>query len=131
VPRTLGEMLLAASARYGDDVAFQIRRGLRSERISYARAAEVARSVAAWCATRELRPGDRIATWAPNMPEYALLYFGAWLAGQLFDQTGSYTVALWVALGNAVVAPILMWIVAPRHPHPPPASANHQGAKKA
>jgi len=74
-------MLLAASARYGDDVAFQIRRGLRSERISYARAAEVARSVAAWCATRELRPGDRIATWAPNMPEYALLYFGAWLAG--------------------------------------------------
>jgi len=48
--------------------------------------------------------------------------FGAWLAGQLFDQTGSYTVALWVALGNAVVAPILMWIVAPRHPHPPPGS---------
>jgi predicted MFS family arabinose efflux permease len=48
--------------------------------------------------------------------------FGAWLAGLLFDQTGSYTVALWVALGNGVVAPILMWIVAPRHPHPPPGS---------
>ncbi len=48
--------------------------------------------------------------------------FGAWLAGQLFDQTGSYTVALWVALGNAIVAPILMWIVAPRRPHPPPSS---------
>lgn len=48
--------------------------------------------------------------------------FGAWLAGQLFDQTGSYTVALWVALGSSVLAPVLMWIVAPRHPHPPPGS---------
>ncbi len=48
--------------------------------------------------------------------------FGAWLAGQLFDQTGSYMVALWVALGSAVLAPILMWVVAPRRPHPPPRS---------
>jgi predicted MFS family arabinose efflux permease len=46
--------------------------------------------------------------------------FGAWVAGQIFDRTGSYTVALWVALGNAVLAPALMWIVAPRRPHPPP-----------
>jgi MFS family permease len=45
--------------------------------------------------------------------------FGAWVAGQIFDRTGSYTVALWVALGNAVLAPALMWIVAPRRPHPP------------
>jgi len=46
--------------------------------------------------------------------------FGAWLAGQIFDRTGTYTGALWVALGSAVLAPILMWIVAPRRPHPPP-----------
>jgi MFS family permease len=46
--------------------------------------------------------------------------FGAWVAGQIFDRTGSYTVALWVALVNAVLAPALMWIVAPRRSHPPP-----------
>jgi MFS family permease len=57
--------------------------------------------------------------------------FGAWLAGQIFDRTGSYTAALWVALGSAVLAPILMWIVAPRRPHPPPESTNRQGAKSA
>jgi MFS family permease len=47
--------------------------------------------------------------------------FGAWVAGQIFDQTGSYALALWLALGNAILAPALMWIVAPRRPHPPPA----------
>ncbi len=81
MPGTLGEMLLAASARYGDDVALQIQRGFRWERTTYARAAHIARGVAAWCVRKGLRPGDRIAVWAPNMPEYALLYFGAWLAG--------------------------------------------------
>ena len=81
VPGTLGELLLAASATYGDDVALQVRRGLRYERISYVRAADLARRVAAWSVARGLAPGDRIAVRAPNMPEYVLLYLGAWLAG--------------------------------------------------
>ncbi len=81
MPSTLGEMLLAASVRYGDDVAFQIRRHLRYERITYARAANLARGVAAWLAAKGLAPGDRVAAQSANMPEYALLYFGAWLAG--------------------------------------------------
>lgn len=81
MPSTLGETLLAASRRYGDDVAFQMRRRLRSERITYARAAHIARCVAAWSIRQGLAPGDRVAVWAPNMPEYAILYFGAWLAG--------------------------------------------------
>lgn len=80
-PSALGRVLLAAAARYGDDVAFQIRRGLRDERTTYARAAYLARCVATWCARRGLQPGDRIAVCAPNMPEYGLLYLGAWLAG--------------------------------------------------
>jgi MFS family permease len=46
---------------------------------------------------------------------------GAWVAGIIFDGTGSYAGALWLALASAVLAPALLWIVAPRRPHPPPA----------
>jgi predicted MFS family arabinose efflux permease len=45
---------------------------------------------------------------------------GSWGAGQIFDWTGSYTWALWVALVNAIIAPTMMWVAAPRHLHPPP-----------
>jgi len=45
---------------------------------------------------------------------------GAWGAGMIFDRTGSYSAALWAAAACAVVAPALMWLAAPRHPHPPP-----------
>src|SRR5262245_6201989 len=45
---------------------------------------------------------------------------GAWFAGRLFDLTGSYGWALPVAAGMALLAPGLLWIVAPRRPNPPP-----------
>lgn len=45
---------------------------------------------------------------------------GAWSAGEIFDRTGSYAVALWIGLGMAVLSPIFLWAVAPRRPNPPP-----------
>ena len=45
---------------------------------------------------------------------------GAWSAGKIFDVTGSYSVALWIGLGLAILTPALLWIVAPRHPNPAP-----------
>jgi MFS family permease len=47
---------------------------------------------------------------------------GSWGAGKIYDGTGSYEGALWVALACAVVAPVMMWVAAPRRPHPPPES---------
>ena len=46
---------------------------------------------------------------------------GPWIAGRVFDLTGSYAVALWIGLAMAVISPALLWIVAPRRPQPPPA----------
>jgi MFS family permease len=46
---------------------------------------------------------------------------GSWGAGKIYDWSGSYVWALWVALACALIAPALMWVAAPRHPHPPPA----------
>jgi len=46
---------------------------------------------------------------------------GSWGAGKIFDGTGSYEAALWTALAAALLAPALMWVAAPRRPHPAPA----------
>ncbi len=48
------------------------------------------------------------------------LALGTWGAGQIFDWTGTYAVALWLGLALALVTPALIWVVAPRHPNPPP-----------
>jgi MFS family permease len=45
---------------------------------------------------------------------------GAWAAGAVYDLRGSYDVALWLTLLNAVLSPVLLWLAAPRRPHEPP-----------
>ncbi|MBI4734989.1 MAG: MFS transporter, partial [candidate division NC10 bacterium] len=40
--------------------------------------------------------------------------------GEIFDRTGSYALAFWVALGMSLLSPVLLWIVAPRRASPPP-----------
>jgi len=48
---------------------------------------------------------------------------GPWIAGQVFDLTGSYGLALWIGLAMALATPVLVWIAAPRRPNiPPPAT---------
>ncbi|MCL6552436.1 MAG: AMP-binding protein [Firmicutes bacterium] len=79
--QNLGTLILAAADTGGDAVAFQMRRGVRRERLTFAEAGVAARRTAAWLLAGGLSPGDRIVVWAPNMLEYAVLYFGAWLAG--------------------------------------------------
>jgi MFS family permease len=46
---------------------------------------------------------------------------GAWGAGRIFDLTGSYTEAFWVAIGLSVLSPAILWSVGPRRSNPPPA----------
>jgi MFS family permease len=47
---------------------------------------------------------------------------GAWVAGCIFDVTASYALALPIAAGLALLAPSLLWFVAPRRPNPAPAT---------
>ena len=46
--RNLGELIRAAADAYGDDVAFQVRRGLRRERLTFREVEAHACRVAAW-----------------------------------------------------------------------------------
>ncbi len=45
---------------------------------------------------------------------------GPWIGGRIYDATGSYAAAFWVAFGTAVLSATILWVVAPRRPHPPP-----------
>jgi len=47
---------------------------------------------------------------------------GAWVAGRIFDASGSYAAALPIAVFMALLAPTLLWFVAPRRPNPAPAA---------
>jgi MFS family permease len=44
---------------------------------------------------------------------------GSWGAGKIFDVTGRYTLALWLAFAAALAAPTLMWFAAPSRPKRP------------
>jgi long-chain acyl-CoA synthetase len=79
--QSLGELVLDAAAVFGDDVAFEARRGYRRERLTFRQVGELGRRTAGWLAARGLEAGDRLVIWSPNMPEYAVLFLGAWLAG--------------------------------------------------
>ena len=39
---------------------------------------------------------------------------GPWLAGALYDATGSYTAAFWIAAGCSTFSALAIWIAAPR-----------------
>jgi predicted MFS family arabinose efflux permease len=41
---------------------------------------------------------------------------GSWGAGKIFDVTGGYALALWLAFAGALAAPTLMWLAAPSRP---------------
>ena len=39
---------------------------------------------------------------------------GPWVTGVIYDATGSYTPAFWIAIACSMVSAIAIWIAAPR-----------------
>ncbi|MGZ3434125.1 MAG: AMP-dependent synthetase/ligase, partial [Isosphaeraceae bacterium] len=79
--RNVGELVLEAASRHGTKLAFRMRRGYRLRSFTFDEVGRLAMRTGAFLVQRGLVPGDRVAVRSPNLPEYALLYFGAWLAG--------------------------------------------------
>jgi MFS family permease len=40
---------------------------------------------------------------------------GPWVTGALYDRTGSYTLAWWIAIACCAVSAVAIWLAAPRH----------------
>ncbi|MFE7224714.1 AMP-binding protein [Nocardioides sp. NPDC057577] len=76
-PRTVAELIDAGARRFGDRPALV--EGARTW--TYAELAEDVRRTARAHIATGVRPGDRVAIWAPNRSEYILAMLGAQLAG--------------------------------------------------
>lgn len=79
--QNLGQFLKEYSEKYGERVAYEIKRGFRTHRFTFADVETLARKTATFLTQKGLTKGDKVAIWAPNMPEYPILYFGLWVMG--------------------------------------------------
>ncbi|MBI2040307.1 AMP-binding protein [Candidatus Microgenomates bacterium] len=79
--QNLGEFLKENSQKYQDRIAYQIKRGLRTQRFSFEDIYLLSLKTATFLQQKGLKKGDKVVIWAPNMPEYPILYFGIWLMG--------------------------------------------------
>jgi len=91
VPReqTLPEMLRSCAADAGERIALVS----GSRRLSYAELATQMDQVAAGLAEAGVRPGDRVALLAPNVPEWVLAAFGALAQGARVDAFNTWVKA--------------------------------------
>jgi HIP---CoA ligase len=77
LPSTIPAVLAEAATRFGDRPA--LIDGARV--ISFSGLLDAARSAASAFLTQGVGPGDRVAIWAPNSPEWILAALGAQMAG--------------------------------------------------
>lgn len=79
--QNLGQFLKENSQKYKERVVYEIKRGFRTERFTFREVYELSLKTASFLQQKGVKKSDRVAIWAPNMPEYPILYFGCWLAG--------------------------------------------------
>ncbi|GLV57116.1 hypothetical protein KDH_39540 [Dictyobacter sp. S3.2.2.5] len=79
--RNLGQFLDTYARLHGTHIAYEMKSGFRTEKLSFADVYVLALKTATFLRSRGLTKGDTVVIWAPNMPEYAVLYFACWLLG--------------------------------------------------
>jgi long-chain acyl-CoA synthetase len=77
----LGQFLRAYAREHNERIAYEIKRGFRTAKLSFADVYALALKAATFLQHCALKKGDTIVIWSPNMPEYPILYFGCWLLG--------------------------------------------------
>src|SRR5699024_8259434 len=78
---TVGQVLRDAAAEVPDKQALVSVAPGRADRIwTYSELLADAERAASWLSSR-FRPGEHVAVWAPNVPEWVLLQYGAAIAG--------------------------------------------------
>lgn len=89
LPLTVGELLRQATADRPDHLALVPVAPERDPRVwSYSELLSDAEHAAAWLLDR-YQPGEHIAVWAPNVPEWLVLQYGAALASRSTSASSS------------------------------------------
>ncbi len=73
----LADLLVRSAARYPDHVAVR----LDNEQLTYAELDDSSARLATLLVDRGLQPGDRVAIKLPNVPDFAVVYYGVLRAG--------------------------------------------------
>lgn len=81
--QNLGQFLEKYSKEYKGRVAYEIKRGFRTQKFTFDYVHTLALKTASFLNSKGLSKGDKVAIWAPNMPEYPILYFGCWILGAI------------------------------------------------
>ncbi len=77
--------------KYPNRTALQIRKFLRTEKYSYKELEELSRQTAYWLVSQKIKEGDMVLIWAPNMPEWVIVFFGSLLAGVVAIPVGLHS----------------------------------------
>jgi Long-chain acyl-CoA synthetases (AMP-forming) len=77
----LGQFFSEYAQQHYERIAYEMKRGFRTERFRFADVYTLALKTATFLKNCLLKKGDTVAIWSPNMPEYPILYFGCWLLG--------------------------------------------------
>jgi len=77
----LGQFLRKYSRKHHERIAYEIKRGFRTETFRFADVYSLSLKTATFLKNCTLKKGDTVVIWSPNMPEYPILYFGCWLLG--------------------------------------------------
>ena len=79
--QNLGEFLKEHSRVHKNSIAYEIKRGFRTQRFTFRQVHDLALKTATFLKLKGLKKGDKVAIWSGNCPEYPILFFGSWLLG--------------------------------------------------
>lgn len=80
---TLAQFLQERARRFTTRTALLFKPGFRYQRWTYAQLWEGAGQVASLLQRRGLKKGDRVVLWAPNCPQWVVVFFGCMRAGAI------------------------------------------------
>ncbi|MFI1968453.1 long-chain fatty acid--CoA ligase [Streptomyces cinnamoneus] len=106
-PRRLPELLSRTAARHPDRPALRA----DDEEMTFARLDDLTSRAAAWLHSLNIAPGDRVALLLPNVPAFAVLYYGVLRAGAVVVPVNPALKAREVAhcLADAGASLLLTW----------------------
>src|SRR5471030_2874307 len=85
------EFLKSLNNKYSDKVALQIRKFFRTEKYTYSDLYKLTHSMISFYSQQGVKVGDTVLIWAPNSPEWVIVFLGSLLSGVVVVPVGLHT----------------------------------------